>query len=127
MSNETKNTPPRPACTDDEALAWLRDGSPESENKAIGCLYRSLLGMIRPWISSRNGSDNDAHDAVTEAVIRFIQNFREGKYREQGKLAPYLFRMAQFKFYDLLRERGEDLSTDGMFPGGIPGNGGRPL
>lgn len=120
MSNEAKNTPPRHSCTDEEALKWLRDGSPESENKAIECLYRRLLAAFRPWVYSKNGRSDDAHDAVTEAIFQFVQNFREGKYREQGKLEHYLFRIAQFKFFDLLRARGEDLSIEDVFPGGIP-------
>lgn len=116
MSNEAKNSPPKNSCTNEEALTWLREGSFESENKAIGCLYQRLLGMIRPWIYSKNGTDEDAHDAVTEAVIKFIQNFREGKYQEQGKLEHFLFRIAQRRFYDLLRDRGEER----LVPEGIP-------
>lgn len=118
--NETKNGPPKHSCTNEEALTWLREGSFELENKAIECLYLRLLRMIRPWIYSKNGTSEDAHDAVTAAVIKFVQNFREGKYREQGKLEHFLFRIAQRKFYDLLRERGEDESIEGTFPGGIP-------
>ena len=120
MTNEPNNKPPKPACTDEEALNWLREGSFETENKAIDCLYRRLLEMFRPWVYSRNGTGDDAHDAVTEALIKFVRNFREGRYREQGKLEHYLFRMAQFKFYDLLRDRGADVSIEKIFPGGIP-------
>ncbi|MFN0037313.1 MAG: RNA polymerase sigma factor [Saprospiraceae bacterium] len=120
MTNEAKNSPPSHACTDEEALEWLRDGSPESESNAMGCLYRRLLGRIRPWVFSRNGSSDDAHDAVTEAVVQFVQNFREGKYKHVDKLEHYLFRMAQFKFFDLLRARGDEVSLDVVFPGGIP-------
>lgn len=117
--NETKNSPPKPPCTNEEALTWLREGSFELENKAIGCLYPRLLGMIRPWIYSKNGTSEDAHDAVTAAVIKFVQNFREGKYHEQGKLEHYLFRIAQRKFYDLLRERGEEEPIEWSFPDGL--------
>lgn len=120
MINEAKNSKPKRPCTDEEVLGWLRDGSFESENKSIDCLYRRLLEMIRPWVYSRNGTSDDAHDAVTEAVYLFIRNFREGKYREQGKLEHYLFRIAQFKFFNLLRGRGEDVSIEEEFRGGIP-------
>jgi len=120
MSNEAKNNLPRHSCKDEEALKWLREGSHESENKVIGCLYRRVLVSFRPWVYSKNGTGEDAHDAVTEAVIQFVGNFREGKYREQGKLENYLFRIAQFKFFDLLRGRGEDVSIEEIFPGGIP-------
>ena len=99
-------------CTDEEVLAWLRSGSFEAESKAIDCLYRNLLGIFRPWVFSRNGSNDDAHDAVTEAVIAFVQKFREGKYLEMGKLEHLLFRIAQRRFYDLLRSRGSELPVD---------------
>ncbi|MCB9296825.1 MAG: sigma-70 family RNA polymerase sigma factor [Lewinellaceae bacterium] len=118
--NETKNGPPKHSCTNEEALAWLREGSFELENKVIEYLYLRLLGMIRPWIYSKNGTSEDAHDAVTAAVIKFVRNFREGKYREQGKLEHYLFRIAQRKFFDLLRERGEEKSIEESFSDGIP-------
>lgn len=117
MSNETKYTH---FCTDEQALNWLEDGSPAAESKAIDCLYRRLLALFRPWAYSRNGTDDDAHDAVAEALIKFVQNYREGKYTHQGKLENYLFRIAQFKFFDLLRERDGDMSLEQVFPGGLP-------
>lgn len=123
MSGDSKNDRPKHACTDDEALVWLRDGSQESESKFIECLYRRLLEKIRHWIGARNGSGEDAHDALTEALIVFIVNFREGKYREEGKLEHFLFRVAQYKFYDICRRRGQggrDQSIEDVFPGGIP-------
>ncbi len=119
MSTKAKNRPAKQTCTDEEALGWLREGSFESENKAIECLYRRLLKMILPWVYSKNGTGDDAHDAVTEAVIKFVRNFREEKYREQGKLEHYLFRIAQFKFYDLLRDRGTDLPSEIIVSDGI--------
>ncbi len=123
MSGDSKKDKSKHVCTDDEALLWLRDGSQEPESKFIECLYRRLLEKIRHWVWSRNGSGEDAHDALTEALIVFIDNFREGKYREEGKLEHFLFRVAQFKFYDILRRRGRgggDQSIEEIFPGGIP-------
>ena len=123
MTKEAKNNPPRHSCTDEEALAWLRDGSFEAMNKAIGCLYRRLLNIVRPWVYSKNGSGDDAHDAVTEALMKFSDILRDGKYQEEGKLEHFIFRVAQYKFYDICRHRkkgGEDLSLEDIFTGGVP-------
>ncbi len=117
MANETKSTY---ICTDAQALAWLEDGALDLESKAIACLYRRLLDLAKPWVYSRNGNLDDVHDAVSEAVIKFVQNCREGKYRHEGKLENYLFRMAQYKYFDLLRERGNEVSLEQFFPAGIP-------
>ena len=115
-----KKNPQRYACTDKDALEWLRDGSTESENKAIDCLYRRLLEMIRPWIFARSGTSDDAHDAVTEAVFQFVRIFREGRYKEEGKLEWFIFRIAQRKFLDLLRKRGKHVLIVDVFPDGVP-------
>jgi len=120
MVDKAKNDKARQPCTDEEALEWLRDGSLESESKAIECLYRRLLGVFRPWAYSKSGTSDDVHDAVTEAIIAFVQNFRETKYRHEGKLEHYLFRIAQRKFYDVLSERGDAVSFDDLDKGGIP-------
>lgn len=104
------------SCTDQDVVKWLLDGSPSSENKAIECLYRRLLQIFRPWVFSRNGSNEDVHDAVTEAVIGFVQKFRQGKYQEMGKLENLLFRIAQRRFIDLLRTRGAEIPVDPLEP-----------
>lgn len=120
MFDHAKNDKTRHSCTDEDALEWLRDGLLESENKAIECLYRRLLGVFRPWAYSKNGTSDDVHDTVTEAIIAFVQNFREAKYRHKGKLEHYLFRIAQRKFYDLLGERGDTVSFDDLAKGDVP-------
>lgn len=123
MSDDPKDSTIRHNCTDEEALHWLRDGSAASESKAIGCLYRRLLEKLRPWIHLKNGSADDTHDALTEALVAVVGMIRENKYQEQGKLENYLFRVAQFKFYDICRKRrkgGGDISLDEIFPGGVP-------
>lgn len=123
MSGDPKNANTKPACTDEEALRWLLDGAPESESKAIECLYRRLLEKFRAWVYAHSGSDDDAHDALTDALVAFIIIFHDGKYREEGKLDNYIFRIAQYKFYDACRRRGKgggDLSLEEIFPGGVP-------
>ncbi len=122
MSGDPKNTNAKQSCTDEEALHWLLDGAPELESKAIACLYRRLLEKVRAWVIARGGSGDDAHDALTDALVAFIMVFRDGKYREEGKLDNFVFRIAQYKFYDECRRRGKggDLSIEEIFPGGIP-------
>lgn len=123
MSGDPKNSNSKSACTDEGVLHWLFDGAPELESKAIACLYRRLLEKVRAWVIARGGSGDDAHDALTDALVAFIMVFRDGKYREEGKLDNYVFRIAQYKFYDACRRRGKgggDLSIEEIFPGGIP-------
>lgn len=123
MSGDPKNTNSKLACTDAEALHWLLDGAPGLESKAIECLYRRLLEKVRAWVYTHGGSADDAHDALTDALFAFIVVLHDGKYREEGKLDNYIFRIAQYKFYDVCRRRGKgggDLSLDEIFPGGIP-------
>ncbi|TNE53612.1 MAG: RNA polymerase sigma factor [Bacteroidetes bacterium] len=121
MAETLKNT--APTCTDKDVLLWLSEGTVESENKAITCLYRRLLEKLRPWIFGKGGSDDDLHDALTDALTSFICIFREKKYREEGKLEHYVYRIAQYKYYDACRKRGRDpsrQSIEALFPNGVP-------
>ncbi len=122
MSDEPKNAKTDPVCSDEEALRWLRDGAPELVSKAMECLYRRLLDAVQHWVVSKNGSRNDGHDALTDALTTLTDIVQRGKYRDEGKLDHFLFRIAQYKFYDMCRKRGKsgEISIDEIYPGGIP-------
>lgn len=107
----------------ENAMTLLRNGSPVVESKTIAYLYQSLLVRFRPWVFSKSGSGDDAHDALTEALIAFINAVKECRYRDEGKPEHFLFKIAQYKFYDLCRKRGKagrEVSVEEIFPMGIP-------
>lgn len=123
MSGDSKNNKKDYSLTDGDILNLLRDGSPESESKVIEVLYRRLLEGVRSWVNAKGGSTEDGHDALTEALIAFVCIFRKGKYGDQGKLGNFIFRIGQFKYYDLCRKRGsggKGISIVEIFPEGIP-------
>ncbi len=112
MTKYESSNPKYPDCTAAQAIAWLRAGDPESETQAIACLYSRMLEKFRPWVFSKNGTNADAHDAISDALYQFIDQYRAGRYREEGKMEHLLFRIAQRRFFDGKKSRGHDFSED---------------
>lgn len=112
-------------CSEENILRWLEDKSSSKEHQSMTCLYSLFYDKVKNWVLKHRGNEIDAQDSLTEALISFVQSYRNGKYIHEGKLEPFFMRIAMYKFYDICRKRkGENLtdetnSIDELFPGGI--------
>ncbi len=72
--------------------------------------YReSFLNYARKW----NVSDDDILDIYQDANIALFKNFERNQLvLEKGSIKTYLFSIAKYKMYELLREKGKWMPTD---------------
>jgi DNA-directed RNA polymerase specialized sigma subunit, sigma24 homolog len=99
-------------CTDQQALDWLSSGSADARAKAVECLYRRLIVMLRPWAVARRVSSETMHDVLTDAIYVFVISFLNGKYREQGKLEALILLIAQRRYFDHVRNNQRERPLD---------------
>ena len=83
----------------------LLDGLLEPGNEAI---WREFDGRYRPIIfafTRKLGLDeSDAADVAQEAMLRFVQEYRAGKYdRQRGRLRSWIIGIVKYRAADLQR------------------------
>jgi len=94
-------------------LEALHDAANEPAWEAFDARYRPILvGFAR----NLGLTDSDAADVAQETLVRFIQDYREGKYdRTKGRLGAWLVGIARYRILDLRRKRStrHEVQSDG--------------
>jgi RNA polymerase sigma-70 factor (ECF subfamily) len=82
-------------------LEALHDSANEPAWEAFDARYRPILiGFAR----NLGLADVDAADVAQETLVRFIQDYRDGKYdRSKGRLGAWLVGIALYRILDLRR------------------------
>lgn len=98
-----------------QTTTTLLEGLLDSRNDAI---WREFAERYQPVILSiarRLGlGDQDAADAAQETLIRFLQEYRAGKYdRDKGRLGAWITAMARFRIADAYRAKARDRKVRG--------------
>jgi len=85
-------------------LEALHDPANAEVWEAFDGRYRSILiGFAR----NLGLNDQDAADVAQETLVRFVKEYREGRYdRERGRLGAWLVGIARFRILDHRRRRG---------------------
>lgn len=73
--------------TDEELLVGLADGSDE----ALTNLYRRYFPMVLHFVTTNNGSEDDAKDIYQEALIVLYEKVRGGSLELHCQLKTYLY------------------------------------
>lgn len=83
-------------------LAALHDSANAAAWEAFDQRYRPILvGFAR----SCGLSEHDAAELAQATIVRFIEQYREGKYdRERGRLGAWLVTIAKYRLLDLRRK-----------------------
>jgi RNA polymerase sigma-70 factor (ECF subfamily) len=84
-------------------LNGLHDSRNDPAWEAFDARYRPiLLGFAK----NLGLSDADAADVAQETLVRFVQDYREGKYdRTRGRLGAWIVGIARYRILDLQRAR----------------------
>lgn len=85
----------------------LLEGLFDPENSAIWEEFHARYQPIILGVARRVGlSEQDAADVSQETLIKFLQEYRAGKYdRSRGRLRSWIIGIARFRIADLYRAR----------------------
>ena len=84
-------------------LAALHDSSNAAAWESFDRRYRPvLIGFAR----SCGLSDHDAAELAQSSIVRFIEQYRDGKYdRDRGRLGAWLVTIAKYRLLDMRRKK----------------------
>lgn len=91
-------------------LQGLHDTANEPAWEAFDRRYRPILvGFAR----NLGLTEQDAADISQETLVRFVQDYRDGKYdRTKGRLGAWLVGIARFRILDLRRNKAHRYTVD---------------
>ena len=84
-------------------LAALHDSSNAAAWEAFDHRYRPILmGFARSY----GLCDDDAAELAQSTIVKFIEQYREGKYdRDRGRLGAWLVTIAKYRLLDMRRKK----------------------
>lgn len=92
----------------------LLDGLKEASNQSVWREFHERYGPIMLAFARKLGlSEEDASDATQDAMVRFVSEYRAGRYdRQRGRLRSWLIGILKFRVADLkLAKRAEPLAV----------------
>jgi len=104
----------RPVLTDDELLAGLANGSDEVLNQ----LYRRYFPMVLHFITTNNGSEDDAKDIYQEAIVILYEKVRGGSLELYCQLKTYIYSVSRRLWLKQLAQRNRYMVRDIEIPAG---------
>lgn len=97
-----------PILTDDELLMGLAAGSDE----ALAQLYRRYFPMVLHFVTTNNGSEDDAKDIYQEALIVLYEKVRSGSLELHCQLKTYLYSVGRRLWLKQLSRRSRFMVQD---------------
>jgi RNA polymerase sigma factor (sigma-70 family) len=81
-----------------------------SEDKVLAFLYKESLPVIRKYITNNQGSVDEANDIFQDAVIRFYQAVKLGKFKGNCSIKTFLFGISKNLWLNYQRKKGKNVS-----------------
>lgn len=80
-------------------------GIKNNDSKVIQIFYKSQLSKVEQYVTSNNGTPEDAKDIYQEAFIVLWKNLKDDKFQPENgtAIAGYLYQIAKNKWLDKLR------------------------
>lgn len=84
--------------TDEALIKAIREGGAACDD-AMEFLYRRHVEQIISFITSRNGSREEAKDIFQDALVSLLVSIREGKFAGKSALNTYLYAISKNLWY----------------------------
>jgi RNA polymerase sigma factor (sigma-70 family) len=101
--------------SDAEVLRLLTDNKTITD--AIRHLYQTYAGSLNAFVTSNNGSREDAQDTFQEVMVAFINLVKQQKFRGESSIKTFLFSMNRNIWFNELKRRGRATEREKRFGG----------
>ena len=83
-----------------------------SKEKAISFLMEKNIHLIDVQVRKLGIGKDMALDAYSDAILAFVDQIQDGKFKGKSKLNTYLYKIFYFKCIDLLRKNTTKISEE---------------
>ncbi len=86
-------------------IEQIRDGLLNNDANVFKYLYKTYGSMVVGYVKKNSGSDHDAREMIHTVLLELWNAFKDGRYRDEGKLDRYIYMLTSNTWRDELRRR----------------------
>lgn len=100
--------------TPDQQLIQSLSGPPEQRKHALQQIFQNkdLRSMVFSYILRHGGDDNDGREVFQEALVKFDQAVREGRFEGNSSVHTYFVGIVKWHWLNLRRKQGKQISLN---------------
>lgn len=76
-------------------------------------LYKNLKPKISRWITTNNGSKEEAQDIFQDSILVFYSYVLKDKFDVEANLDAFVFRIAKNKWINYVKKEGKNITIEG--------------
>jgi RNA polymerase sigma factor (sigma-70 family) len=87
------------------ALGQIIDGIRKRDNKVLTLIYKELFPVVRYYVMSNGGTQDDAKDVFQESIIVAFKQISHNSFEIRTGFEAYLYGVARLVWLKILRHR----------------------
>jgi RNA polymerase sigma factor (sigma-70 family) len=95
--------------TDQDIINAIEKGQ---DQKVLSFLYSDVLPKVKGFILKNQGSVDEAKDIFQDAVIRFYNAVKEGKFEGNSSIATYIFAISKNLWINTVKKKNKHINDD---------------
>ena len=84
----------------------------DQDNNAVLYLYQTYFGPCLHYVTTNNGSHEDAEDIFQEVVVAFIYLVRQNRFRGESSIKTFLYALNKNLWLNELKRRGRAVKRE---------------
>jgi RNA polymerase sigma factor (sigma-70 family) len=96
--------------TDTDLIEGLLNKTTEKE--AIMSLYQNYFDYLSLFVTTNNGTRQDAQDVFQEVLLSFVHMVRQGKFRGESSVKTFLYVLNRNTWFNELKRRGRAVERE---------------
>jgi len=100
------------------SLDELLKGIANSDAKVLNYLYKENYKLVRHFVVSNNGNEEDARDIFQESLVVLFRKVREKEFKLTSSLSTFIYSIARLmwlKELSIRKKRSESMDSDNIY------------
>lgn len=104
----------RQTFSNEEILRGIQNGK---DDKILEFLYDTVLPKVKHMVYKYKGDDDEAYDVFQEAILRFYNYVKLGKFDQKHKIESFIYAISKNLYIDFLRRQNKNVKIDSIREG----------
>jgi RNA polymerase sigma factor (sigma-70 family) len=101
--------------SNEEVLNGIQTGK---DDKVLEFLYDTVLPKVKHMVYKYRGSEDEAYDVFQEAILRFYNYVKQGKFDASHKAEAFIYTVSKNLYIDYMRRQNKSIKIEAFKEGG---------